>query len=71
MILEQFLTNQLFVFSIAKLASVTRITPEYGKNNSNSFDANRIAMNLETSEFFITIFTLFYGNWGNDPNSGW
>ena len=53
MILEQFLTNQLFVFSIAKLASVTRITPEYGKNNSNSFDANRIAMNLETSEFSL------------------
>ena len=53
MILEQFLTNQLFVLSIAKLASVTRITPEHGKNKSNSFEASRIAMNLETAEFLL------------------
>jgi len=53
MILEQFLTNQLFVPSIAKLASVTRITPEHGKNKSNSFEASRIAMNLETAEFLL------------------
>ena len=33
MILEQFLTNQLFVLSIAKLASVARITPDYGKTS--------------------------------------
>ena len=37
MILEQFLTNQLFVLSIAKLASVTRITPEHGKNIVKQF----------------------------------
>ena len=53
MILGQFLTNQLFVFSIAKLSSVTRITPEYGKNNSNGFDANRIVMNFEVAEFSL------------------
>ena len=53
MILEQFLTNQLFVLSIAKLASVTRITPEHGKNKSNSFEASRIAMDLETAEFLL------------------
>ena len=53
MILEQFLTNQLFVLSIAKLASVTRITPEHGKNKSNSFEASRIAMNLETTESLL------------------
>ena len=53
MIPKQILTNQLFVLSIAKLASVTRITPEHGKNKSNSFEASRIAMNLETAEFLL------------------
>ena len=53
MILEQFLTNQLFVLSIAKLASVTRITPEHGKIKSNSFEDSVIAMNLETAEFLL------------------
>ena len=60
MILEQFLTNQLFVFSIAKLASVTRITPEYGKTSQIALMLIELQWTLKPQSFHYYIYFILW-----------